>query len=66
MRVVVYAERTTKYEIEVTPDHENTVGRAITLARQAIEDGSRIGVLSFWDSDGELGFDVEVLDGEDT
>lgn len=66
MRVVVYVERITKYEIEVIPDPTNTVGQAIALARAAIEDGSRLGVLSFWDSEGALDFDVEILDGEDT
>jgi hypothetical protein len=65
MRVIVHVERTIKYEIEVVPDESNTVGEAIAVARRSIEDGSREGVLSFWDDEGGLDFDVEVLEGED-
>lgn len=62
MRVVVYAERTIKYEIEVEPNPTNTVGEAIRVARVAIREGSSDGVLSFFDNEGVLDFDVEVLE----
>ena len=62
MRVIVSVERTHRYEIEVEPDMQNTVGEAIRVARQSIEDGGREGVLSFWETTEPLDFDVEVLD----
>lgn len=62
MRVIVYAEQTTKYEIEVEPDPSNTVGEAIRVARRAIESGSSEGVLSYFDAEEPLDFDVEILD----
>jgi hypothetical protein len=62
MRAVVYAERTIKYEIEVEPDPANTVGEAIRVARRAVEEGSSEGVVSFYDVEGILDFDVEVIE----
>ena len=66
MRVIVYAERTVRYEIEVEPDLSNTVGEAIRVARTAIEEGPSVGVLSFYDIEEPLDFDVEVLGSGET
>lgn len=58
--MIVYAERTIKYEIEVEPSSESM---AIFRARAAIEDEAREGVLSFWEDEQPLDFDVERLSG---
>lgn len=58
-RQIVYAERTVKFEIEVPGDL--TTDEAIARARRAIEEGTNEGILSYWDDEGMLGFEVEVL-----
>lgn len=59
MKIMVYATQVTEYEIEVELEPLDRLG-AIEIARNAIKDGSRLHVVSFWDNQRDLDFDVHV------